>query len=294
VLMTRVPDPQILDGPGDCEPTSAGSASVAGIDTGSFRVSRVEFATGSRALHYHERACVSVMLSGSFTEHIAGRAIECEGPGVLLKPAGEPHRDEFAGSVQVIIEPDGCASAKLGERESLFRDISYNRSLIASAIAGRISREMASYDAFTHLAVEGLTLELLASVFRAGEGPVLRTRPPAWLDRVRERIAHGGMVPDVTLLAAESEVHPAYLARMFRRAYGVSIGQYARQVRLEWVARQLTDTEEPLSAIAFRAGFADQSHLTRAFRAQWGVTPRQYRLATSTRNQAGTDSKRLM
>ena len=292
-MMTRSGDVESFDVAGTCEPASTGSASVDGVETTSFRVSRVEFANGSRALHYHEHACLSVMLSGSLTEHIGGRAIECTTAGVLLKPAGEPHRDELAGSVQVIVETDERTSMKLGERNSLFRDISYTRSLSASAIARRISQELSSSDPFTPLAVEGLTLELLASVLRAGKGPALRTRPPAWLERVRERVALGDILPDVALLAADAEVHPAYLARMFRRAYGLSIGQYARQVRLEWVARQLAETGAPLSAIAFRAGFADQSHLTRAFRAQWGVTPRQYRLATSA-NQAGVDSKRLM
>ena len=291
-MMTR-PGDESFEATGTCEPASLGSATVAGVETSSFRVSRVEFANGSRALHYHERACLSVMLSGSFTEHIGGRVIECADAGVLLKPAGEPHRDEFAGSVQVIVEPDERAATNLGERASLFRDISYTQSLTASTIAGRISRELASCDAFTQLAVEGLTLELLASVLRAGEGPVLRTRPPAWLERVRERIAMGDILPDVASLAVEAEVHPAYLARTFRRAYGLSIGQFARRVRLEWVARQLAETGLPLSAIAFQAGFADQSHLTRAFRAQWGVTPRQYRLATAA-NQAGVDSKRRM
>jgi len=286
-------DAETFEVAGTGEPTVSGSASAAAVETASFRVSCVEFANGSRARHYHQRACLSVMLSGSFTEHIGGRVIECAGSGVLLKPAGEPHYDELFGSVQIIVEPDERASTLLGERDSLFRDISYTRSLTASAIARRISRELASYDAFTQLAVEGLTLELLASVLRAGAGPAPRTRTPAWLERVREQIALGDVVPDVALLATEAQVHPAYLARMFRRAYGLSIGQYARQVRLEWVARQLAETEAPLSAIAFRAGFADQSHLTRAFRAQWGVTPRQYRLANSA-NQAGVDSKRLM
>jgi AraC family transcriptional regulator len=209
--------------------------------------------------------------------------IECDGPGVLLKPAGEPHSDEFAGSVQVIVEPDDAAASTLGERESLFRDISYSRNLIASAIAGRMAREIQCFDRFTPLAVEGLTLELLACVLRAGRGPTPSARAPAWLARVREQITMDGTLADLALLAADAQVHPAYLARVFRRCYGLSIGQFARQVRLDWVARQLTESREPISAIAFRAGFADQSHLTRAFRARWGVTPREHRMATSSR-----------
>jgi AraC family transcriptional regulator len=231
-------------------------------------------------MHYHDRACLSVMLSGSFREHINGRVIECEEAGVLLKPAGEPHRDEFAGSAQIIVEPDEDSATRLGECETLFREISYKRNRIASAIAGRIARELQGSDPFTRLAVEGLTLELFALVLRAGQGPA-SSRAPSWLALVRDRIEAAEALPDVAQLAADAQVHPAYLARTFRRCYGVSIGQYARSVRLEWVARQLIATGEPLSALAFRAGFADQSHLTRAFRARWGVTPGQYRVAAT-------------
>jgi AraC-like DNA-binding protein len=277
-----ITDQRALAGAGDAallEPTSSGSANVACVECASFRVSHVTFAAGDRPLHYHERACLSVMLGGAFTEHIGRRVIECAGAGVLLKPPGEPHRDEFSGSVQVIVEPSDNAALRLGASGTMFQRIAYRRSLIATAIAGRIAREVQGFDPFTHLAVEGLTLELLASELRAGRGPLASARPPAWLARVRDRIDDGLRVPALADLAVDAQVHPAYLARTFRRCYGVSIGQYARKVRLDWVARQLAETTEPLSAIAFRAGFADQSHLTRVFRSRWGVTPRQYRLA---------------
>jgi AraC-like DNA-binding protein/quercetin dioxygenase-like cupin family protein len=273
------------EAPQSYAPTSSGSASVTSVDDGSLRISRVAFAPGVLPTHYHERACVSVVLDGSFTEHIGGRAIECRRGGVLLKPAGEPHRDEFAGSVQIIVEPDEDSAVILGEREDLFRSIAYTRSPIASAIAARIAREFDQADAFTRLAVKGLTLELLVDVLRAGRGPSPSARAADWLARVREQIDDSGPVPEIARLAADAQVNPAYLARTFRRRYGVSIGQYARQIRLDWVARQLVETSEPLSAIAFRAGFADQSHLTRAFRARWGVTPGQYRLAASSRTE---------
>ena len=263
------------------EDAVAGSSMRHVMDAGNLRVSRVAFEKGTRALHYHERACLSVMLAGSFTEHIAGRVIECQEAGVLLKPAGEPHRDEFAGSVQIIVEPDEYAGLRLGERASMFEELSYGRNLIASAIGGRIARELENHDAFTSLAVEGLTLELLAFVLRAGRGPA-SSKVPDWLIRVRERLDEQGPLPDLPQLAHEAQVHPAYLARMFRRFYGVSLGQYARHVRLQWVARRLVESGESLSTIAFQAGFADQSHLTRAFRIQFGVTPGQYRLAAAS------------
>jgi AraC family transcriptional regulator len=45
----------------------------------------------------------------------------------------------------------------------------------------------------------------------------------------------------------------------------------------------LRDTANPIAEIADRAGFADQSHLTRLFRARLGTTPARYRSALRSR-----------
>jgi AraC-like DNA-binding protein len=74
-------------------------------------------------------------------------------------------------------------------------------------------------------------------------------------------------------------LHPVYLARSFRERYGVSIGEYLRRVRLDWAAAQLAATETSLAVLAADAGFADQSHFTRAFKRHAGLTPARYRRA---------------
>jgi AraC-like DNA-binding protein len=71
----------------------------------------------------------------------------------------------------------------------------------------------------------------------------------------------------------------SHLARSFRLAYGDSLGGYARRLRLEWAATQLVRSEEPLAYLAAKAGFVDQSHFTRAFRCEFGLTPGRYRSA---------------
>ena len=57
----------------------------------------------------------------------------------------------------------------------------------------------------------------------------------------------------------------------------MTLGSYVRNLRLEWVAARLLSSEEPLASLALAAGFADQSHLTRAFKRYSGLTPRAYR-----------------
>ena len=77
--------------------------------------------------------------------------------------------------------------------------------------------------------------------------------------------------------------HPIYVARVFRARFGSSVGEYARAIRVERVRRLLHHTALPLSEVAFKAGYADQSHMTRDFRSSFGTTPSAYRLQLSPR-----------
>jgi transcriptional regulator GlxA family with amidase domain len=57
----------------------------------------------------------------------------------------------------------------------------------------------------------------------------------------------------------------------------MTLGSYVRGLRLDWVAASLLGSEEGLASLALAAGFADQSHLTRAFKRHTGLTPQAYR-----------------
>jgi AraC family transcriptional regulator len=84
----------------------------------------------------------------------------------------------------------------------------------------------------------------------------------------------------VAEIAASVGVHPAHLAREFRRHYGTTIGAYVRRLRLEWATARLAASDDTLSSIAFAAGFANQSHFTRAFKRHTGLTPGGYRASS--------------
>ena len=79
-------------------------------------------------------------------------------------------------------------------------------------------------------------------------------------------------------LAALAGVSRFQLLRGFARATGVTPHAYLLQRRVR-LARQLLIAGRAPAEAAQEAGFADQSHLTRAFRRQFGVTPARYRAA---------------
>jgi AraC family transcriptional regulator len=60
----------------------------------------------------------------------------------------------------------------------------------------------------------------------------------------------------------------------------MTIGEYVRRRRADRAAALLNDTHLPLAEIAQACGFYDQSHLSRAFVARFGVSPRRYRRRT--------------
>lgn len=80
-------------------------------------------------------------------------------------------------------------------------------------------------------------------------------------------------LPDLAGRLGCSQFH---LIRLFRVHKGLSPHAFLLQIRLEH-ARHLLEKGEPIAKTAADAGFADQSHLTRAFKARFGITPLAYR-----------------
>jgi AraC-like DNA-binding protein len=79
---------------------------------------------------------------------------------------------------------------------------------------------------------------------------------------------------DLAGLAQCSEHH---VIRMFRRHTGLPPHAFLSQLRLER-ARQLLDAGMTIAEAAAHSGLCDQSHLTRMFKARYGVTPGRYRV----------------
>jgi len=141
----------------------------------------------------------------------------------------------------------------------------------------KLYRESLHLDSISPLVIEAGLLEIIATISRFRVQGTTR-RPPAWLIKARELLSVHYREPLTLGQIAESiGVHPVYLASAFRTHYGSSVGEYVRQLRLEYVSREIASTDGPITNIAVKAGFADHSHLTKTFKKLTGLTPLQYR-----------------
>jgi len=128
------------------------------------------------------------------------------------------------------------------------------------------------------LQIERFLLNLLAELSPRTEE--LPPDMPAWLLHACREItmpAHFSCgVEEFVRLASRSREH---VARCTRHYLGLSPTQYVNRVRMGYAARQLQMGVQSILEIAADCGIGNLSHFYTLFRAEFGVTPRGYRLS---------------
>ena len=234
--------------------------------------------------HAHAETTVTIVIGGSLRERV-GQVDGIARPlSVVVTPGGTEHANEFGpqGTRTLQIALTGADAGDAADWERTLRVWRWThagpavRSFLAllrllrsteSARSGRAPDE-----------VECAAHDVLAALGGHGGAAAERRTPPRWLRIVREELDDAGPTPPrVRLVAASAQVHPVYLARQFRHFYGCSVSEYLKHRRLQRTAELMTSNDDPLSLISYSAGFADQAHMCRVFRAGTGLTPGAFR-----------------
>ena len=82
--------------------------------------------------------------------------------------------------------------------------------------------------------------------------------------------------------AAEAlSVSTGYLSRVFKDQTGQNFSEYLQSVRMEHAQQLLATTVIPTNAVAEQTGYSNSTYFRAAFKARFGLTPRQYRQTQS-------------
>ncbi len=247
-----------------------------------FRLTETAYSpTVKLPVHWHEAAYFCFVLEGNFTEVYGRRSRLCRPSTLVFHPAGEKHSDSFhTGSRCFNIQMNIEWFERVRQHSNVINAPADFFDEQLSSLAIRLYREYHENDDFSRLAIEALTLEILAESSRRVVRKFEAKQPPPWLRQAREILDE--RFDESLTLAALSEtvgVHPVHLAREFRRFYRLTVGEYVRRRRVEIACRQISATDAPLSEIALAVGFFDQSHFARTLKKFTGLTPGEYRTA---------------
>ncbi|HLW60211.1 MAG TPA: AraC family transcriptional regulator [bacterium] len=269
---------------GSCQGTAAGWIASTGPLEG-VELFRAWFAGEAYQKHRHDTYAIGVTDSGVQVFDYRG-SVRASTPGQI-----------------VVLYPDEIHNGRAGTREGFgYRIVYVQPSLLAEAV--RILRgrpyplpfvnEPVSTNArllravkrafrapLESLAADSLLVDLAEGLMageRGAAGPIVSRRVDVraverarrFLDAERTRIVHSTELESITGLTRYD------LARQFRIMFGTSPYRYLLMRRLEFAREQML-RERALVQVACDAGFADQAHFTRAFRAAFGLTPARYR-----------------
>lgn len=78
-------------------------------------------------------------------------------------------------------------------------------------------------------------------------------------------------------LAGVAHFSPYHFHRIFRGMIGESVQKHVRRLRLERAAHRLKFTDQPVTRIAFDAGYETHESFTRAFRTMFDHSPSEFR-----------------
>jgi AraC-like DNA-binding protein len=249
------------------------------------------------------------------SEHFGRHWHDAYGFGVLEEGAqrsgsGRGRVDAFAGQVITNNPGEVHDGSPLGVPARRWRILSIEADVFSSLIeGGRAPAEITQpviddpplFDALRRLfrrierwnahagrgAVEALACEeslveaAVLLVKRHGTARVHTDVPSHDLRKLRERLADAPVdPPSLAAMAAMTGLSRYQVLRRFQKAYGLPPHAWLLSRRAEYALR-LIRAGERLADAATASGFADQSHMTRAFVRHYGFTPGAWRKAAA-------------
>ena len=237
----------------------------------------------------HSNVSIAIVISGSF-EYGSGRDRELMTPGSLL--LGNPGQgfecghEHGAGDrcVSFHFAPDYfdelAADAGAGGGKARFRVLRLPPLRVLSPLIARVCAALGGSVAASW---EELGIELAERTLRilGRLTPDPGAAPPSAVARVSRSVRMIERRPDeghaLGSLAREAGLSPYHFLRTFRKLTGATPHQYVLRSRLREAAMSLSTDSARILDIAFDSGFGDVSNFNRAFRAEFGVSPRVYR-----------------
>lgn len=248
-----------------------------------------QFHSFSFKKHSHEDYAIGVIEEGIQQFHLGGTTHVAPAASMITVNPGDVHDGKSAVSTGYRYRVAYITSEML--REILFglygnsrRCVSYFKTPVLS------DRRISSALLYAHqlmentqnnlLVAESTLMQVVAEVFlrhgeeRSAPRPVLKN-----IDAVKKSVEyiHKNASVNISLneISTVAGISPYHFLRQFKATTGLPPHAYLMQCRV-YLARRAVDQGHSLITAAFKAGFSDQAHFSRCFKAIHGLSPSRY------------------
>lgn len=214
-------------------------------------------------IHNHNYLTVSLLLSGSLIEHTPKETKIVKSGDVLIKPPGVMHENIFTQDCTIL-------SFKLFDYK--YYDFNWRD--------WNILEQSASLKYFINVLhkkdKKNAFIELKKALLYSSRKES-STKIPEKIKRIKNLInIHFSEFIQISELAKEVNLNPVYLGQAFKHYYKTDIKSYQQQLRLHYAISQMCNQDENLTQIAYKTGYADQSHFSKNFRKSTLISPKKF------------------
>ena len=256
-----------------------------------------ELYPGEKTAHHHDFYEMCLIWSGTMHYRIEGMGYHLTNGDILLIGPGESHQAEpeadqsvcerlvlriEKGNLQKFrafgFDPTACFSAEPSGRIRCLR-FDDEVTVRIGELLDRCLRENGSEEFGADMMADTYVVQamiLVNRLFRRNARNQRRDRSGTLVNSVIEYI-NNHYSEELTLdsLAGRFFISKYHLSREFGRITGISVHRYITQKRLV-VAKQMLSEGRPSSAVYQHCGFGDYSNFYRAFRGEYGISPKAY------------------
>lgn len=131
-------------------------------------------------------------------------------------------------------------------------------------------RKLKSLELLLYLGKAEPAAEKQLTEYQADQVNLIRQIHEQLLSNLSQRIT-------IEELSRQYLINTTTLKNLFKAVYGTSIAAHIKEHRMEYAAKMLLETKEPVADIAGAVGYDSQSKFTAAFKEAYQMTPREYR-----------------
>ena len=264
-----------------------------------------------RTPHCHDFYEVTLIWSGSMHYRVGARSYHLTNGDILLISPNELHQPDpetdLTGCERVVLwidkaflqqfrsfgfDPTACFDTTDPRHGSCLR-FDNESTLRIGELLERCLRENESGDFGAEMMADTIMIQVMILINRLHSSTAQgehRDRSQTLVTSVLDYI-NSHYAEELTLdsLANRFFISKYHLSREFGRVVGVPVHRYITQKRLV-VAKQLLSEGRPSSMVYQHCGFGDYSNFYRAFRGEYGISPKAYVAALREETARSTDA----